>query len=113
MEMTRQEIKEKFGYDLVDLFYEGLARVKKGKDYFHVRSDGLPAYKKRYSSVGSFYQGLAWVCNDGKYFHIRHNGTPAYKERYDDVGNFCEGVAWVKKEDSEVFFIRSDGTSVD
>ncbi len=62
-------------YDFIDEFHEGLARVGKGGEEFHVHPDGTPAYKERYDHVGHFSGGLAWVIQDGKGFRIYPDGT--------------------------------------
>ena len=72
-----RKIRETFGYDYVDPFYEGLARVRKGEECFHIRPDGQPAYQERYDYVDPFSEGLAWVRKGKEWFHIRPDGSRA------------------------------------
>jgi len=71
--VTREELKRI--YDFIGPWSEGLARVRKGDKYFHIRPDGKPAYKERYDAVGSFFKGRAHVKREGKQFYIRPDGV--------------------------------------
>ena len=106
---TREELLEM--YDDVDVFYGGLARAKKDNRWLHIRPDGTPAYKGRYSYVGDFREELAVINENSEWFHIQPDGTPAYEERFECVGPFREGLARVWK-DNERFDIRPDGKRV-
>jgi hypothetical protein len=108
LEKIRKKIKEKYGYDYVGKFSKGLAPVQKRGKWFHVRSNGRPAYKEKYDDVGLFSEGLAVVRKDKKFFHIRPDGGPAYRERFDEAKYFLGGIAPTKK-DGKWFFIHPDG----
>jgi hypothetical protein len=44
-------------------------------NWFHVKSDGSPAYSQRYKWVGNFDEDLAWVQDfDGNRFKINKKG---------------------------------------
>ena len=73
MNKTREELL--IMYDFVGDFFEGLALVQKDGKWFHICSDGTPAYEQRYDFVRSFSEGLAWVKKDDKWFRIRPDGT--------------------------------------
>ena len=73
---TQKELREM--YDFVGFFsQEGLALVRKGKEFFHIHVDGTPAYEQRYDDAGPFSEGLARVIKDGECFHIHTDGTKA------------------------------------
>jgi hypothetical protein len=61
-------------YDRVGPFHEGLAWAWKGRQRFHIRRDGEPAYNQRFDQVMHFRKGFAWVKKDGVYFKINHEG---------------------------------------
>ncbi|MFA6437149.1 MAG: WG repeat-containing protein [Candidatus Paceibacterota bacterium] len=76
MPMSTQEARRKFRYDFIGPFVEGLACVKKGNEWFHVRlDDHMPAYDQRFDDVGNFHNGIATVKKDGREFQIRPDGT--------------------------------------
>jgi len=62
-------------HDEVGLFVEGLAQARQGTEWFHINSDGTPAYTQRYDLVGPFSGGLARARKDGVWFNIRPDGT--------------------------------------
>ena len=119
-EVSREESEAwKQHYDSVGGFNEGLARVEKGNEWFHIRPDGEPAYTERFDSVEVFHEGLAEDFSEGlaqarmgdECFHIRPDGEPTYTERYDSITAFHEGLAQVRKN-GEFFNIRPDGSRV-
>ena len=60
---TREELLAM--YEQVGKFtVEGLAQARKGKEWFHIRIDGSPAYEKRFDWVGPFSNGQA-VAHEG------------------------------------------------
>jgi hypothetical protein len=79
---------EEMDYDYIGHFYGYFAVACKNGKYFHITSDGEPAYEQRYDFVGPFISGVAVACKNGRCFHIYPNGEPIYKERYDLVGPF-------------------------
>jgi hypothetical protein len=109
MSLSIEQIKKQFGYDDVSPFFEGLARVRKDGQRFHIRRNGQPAYSEKYEYVDSFSEGLAACARKkGQWFHIRPDGQPAYSERYDRVGPFLKGLAWAQKN-GQCFQIRYNG----
>jgi len=56
---------------------EGLIVVCKDGKWFHVYSDGMPAYEERYDHVGHFVRGTSAVINGREMFLIRPDGTRA------------------------------------
>jgi len=74
MNLSPQEIKEKFGYDFVSEFSEGLACASQSGKWFHIWSNGKPAYKGRYEKVIPFSQGLARVYKNKRWYYIRTDG---------------------------------------
>ena len=95
-------------YDKMGPESEGLYWVRKGKEYFHIKRNGKPAYAERYDWVGNFSEGFARARKNGKEFHIRKDGKPAYQERFDYVGSFCQGIAMAYKDDFN-FYIYPNG----
>lgn len=72
-EKTRAELEAM--YDLVGLFFEGLAEVCHNNEWFHIHPNGTPAYKERYDWVDSFVEGKAMVAKGNHWFKIRPDGT--------------------------------------
>ena len=64
-------------YDYVSLFFEEMAQVRKGNEWFHIREDGTPVYEERYDYVSPFSRGLAWAWKGTEKFQIRYDGTRA------------------------------------
>ncbi len=95
-------------YEYISEFSEGRAVVMKDGEWFHVYSDGNPAYDERYNHVGTFSQGRAWVKKNIAWYHILLDGEHAYDERYSFAGDFSEGRAVVRKNGDE-FHILLDG----
>lgn len=71
--LLRDELLKR--YDTVDAFREGLARVRKCNQWFHIRPDGSPAYGERYDFVGDFKEGLTQAKKGDEWFYIRPDGT--------------------------------------
>lgn len=68
---------------------EGLRRVCEDKKFwFHILSDGNPAYARRFKWAADFSNGLAAVEDGNGCYHIRPDGTPAYERRFDWVSSF-------------------------
>ncbi|MCX6723540.1 MAG: hypothetical protein NT094_05805 [Candidatus Staskawiczbacteria bacterium] len=63
-------------YDYVSQFYDGIAQVRKGEEWFHIWPDGTPTYEQRYWYVSPFAKGFAWAWeNSTKKFQIRSDGS--------------------------------------
>ena len=110
--LTKEELCQKYGFDHVDSFSEGLARVIKDGLEFHIEPDGRPTYEEKFEFVGHFSEGLAQVMRRPyEQFHIKPNGREAYMERYDFVEPFSGGLAWVRRN-GQWHQIGPDGTKV-
>jgi len=101
-----------FGYEEIGEFSEGLAAVYDGDYFYHIHTNGRPAYSQRYSQVGHFSEGLARAQKGLWLFHIQHNGKPAYRRRFTDVQHFRNGTAMARVGDRH-FKIRFDGSTVE
>ena len=100
-----------FGY--VSRFQEGLAvarEIYSDSHRYHIKPNGEPAYRQRYSSVGLFFSGLADAQDKSGWCHIRSNGSPAYKKRFESVGHFCFDLAQAKDQ-SGCYHIKPNGES--
>ena len=98
-------------FEEVLAFHEpGLAPVRRGTEWFHIREDGKPAYKFRFDRAFGFYEGLAAVVKDGTSHHILPTGEPAYANRLAWCGNFQEGRCPVRDPEGRYFHVLSDGT---
>ena len=98
-------------FDEIQSFRDpGLAPVRLGRFWFHIRQDGLPAYASRFSQAFGFYEGLAAVDLDGEWFHIDPLGIPAYSARFRWCGNFQEGRAVVSLPEGGYGHVLPDGT---
>ncbi|RMG10990.1 MAG: methyltransferase [Deltaproteobacteria bacterium] len=87
----------------------GLAAVRRGKEAWHIRVDGSPAYGRRFVKTFGFYEGLAAVVSPDGWHHIRTDGTDLYRERYEWCGNFQGGRCAVRQPGGAYFHITSDG----
>lgn len=88
----------------------GLAPVRQGSVWFHIRDDGKPAYEPRFDRAFGFYNGLAAVVERGVAYHILPTGEPAYTTMFAWCGNFQEGLCSVQDLEGHYFHIHSDGT---
>ena len=86
--MLTHDVELSVEYGHVVIFSEGLATVHQGRESWHIRKDGTPAYKQRFDDVGPFSGGLAQAKKNGKWFHIHRDGTRAYQKRFDEIGFF-------------------------
>lgn len=48
-------------YLYLDVFHKGFARARDTRGWFHLRSDGTPAYAKRFAEIEPFYNGQAYA----------------------------------------------------
>ena len=43
----------------LDVFHKGFARARDARGWFHIRTDGTPAYDARFAEIEPFYNGQA------------------------------------------------------
>ena len=48
-------------FNQLDVFHKGFARAQDDQGWFHIKTDGFPAYKERYADLEPFYNGRAHV----------------------------------------------------
>lgn len=92
-----EELKKEFGYEDVIIYPEGLSvaqvsieagsvnRPRAEKRYFHILTNGKPAYDHQHKYAGPFIRGHAVVSSQGfgigakdHYYHIYPNGEDVY-----------------------------------
>lgn len=79
--MTEEQIKEKYGYDNVNDFYNEKAVVVKGTRWGHVDSNGNIITPIIYDFADDFYKGKALVVLNGNDGYVDLNGNlyPEYQ----------------------------------
>lgn len=87
----------------------GLAPVRRSGQAWHVRSDGLAAYNRRFIRVFGYYEGLAAVVGLEGWHHITIEGADAYARCYAWCGNFQQGRCTVRDYDGTYYHITSEG----
>ena len=111
MELTREQIKEKYKYSIVGSFNDcdtTWARLN-GKS-FHINRQGERLYTAEFNAVGSFNDcDTTWAVLKRKCFHINRQGEKIYTAEFDDVGSFngCD-ITWVRLNGS-YFHINRQG----
>lgn len=98
-------------FDEVLKFHDpGLAPVLRNGLAWHITTEGLAAYPRRFLRVFGFYGGVAAVVADDGWHHIRADGRDAYPQRYAWCGNMQEGRVAVRDLSGSYFHI--DGTGM-
>ena len=92
----RKQYRDEKGLDEIGNFSDGRARVRKGKQWWHIKADGTKLSDERYDEVGSFFEGRSWVRIGRQVWFITEDGTNLSDERYDEVGSFFRGRARVR-----------------
>jgi hypothetical protein len=87
----------------------GLAPVRLKGQAWHIRTDGSPAYPRRFCRTFGFYDGLAAVIDADGWHHINPDGSDAYVERYHWCGNFQENIGAVRDLQRQYFHIHPNG----
>lgn len=95
--------------DVIGFREPGLAPVRRGDKAWHIRTDGTPAYPRRFRRTFGFYEGLAATATSNGWQHIRPDGTDLYAARFDWCGNFQEGRCAVRESDKSYLHITSEG----
>lgn len=88
----------------------GLAPVCDSDGWFHIQTNGIPLYNKRYFRAFGYYEDRAAVINEDGWFHINIFGNKVYKSCYKWCGNFQNGACTVQEQDYSFFHISPDGT---
>lgn len=97
-------------FDEVMSFHDpGLAPVRTGKKWYHIKPDGSRAYPQSYDRVWGYYFGLAAVVSKHYAYHINSKGEPGYESRFCWTGNFQDGYCAVKYSSGRFGHILSDG----
>jgi hypothetical protein len=84
-----------FMYDDASLFFEGLAKVRKGF-YGFIDMKNQMIIPFHYEFADDFVNGLARVKKNGKFGFINKEGMPVIPFTYDNAYNFSEGLAPVQ-----------------
>ena len=87
----------------------GLAAVRRDGRAWHIRSDGKPAYDRRFDRTFGFYEGLAAIAAPGGWRHIRADGTDLYETRYAWCGNFQGGRCAVRESGGAYLHLTPEG----
>ncbi|MFO8074279.1 MAG: methyltransferase [Armatimonadota bacterium] len=97
-------------FDEVLAFHEpGLAPVQRGGRGWHIRTDGSPAYNRRFERTFGYYEGRAAVVESDGWHHILPDGTDLYDARFDWCGNFQGGRCTVREPDGGYLHVDHDG----
>nr|VFJ75886.1 MAG: Ubiquinone/menaquinone biosynthesis C-methylase UbiE [Candidatus Kentron sp. FW] len=68
--------------------------------YFHITTEGIPAYESRWRYAGDFREGSGVVqADDGRSTHIDPDGHPIHGEWFLDLDVFHKGFARARDED--------------
>ena len=85
------------GYDGVEDFSEGLARVELDGKYGFIDKTGQVVIDVKYNHMSSFHEGLAWIKKtNGKYGFVDQKFREIIECKYDITDHFSEGLAPVK-----------------
>ena len=87
----------------------GLAPVRCRGQAWHVRSDGSPAYARRFIRTFGYYEALAAVVALEGWHHVTVDGTDAYARRCAWCGNFQQGRCAVRDHDGNYLHITPQG----
>ena len=95
--------------EVLDFREPGLAPVRRGGEAWHIRTDGAPAYRRRFHRTFGFYEGLAAVAGSDGWRHIRPDGADLYPACFDWCGNFREGRCAVRESSGCYLHITPEG----
>ena len=97
-------------FDGVLKFHEpGLAAVRRGGDAWHIRTDGVAAYARRFRRTFGFYEGRAAASDPDGWRHIRPDGTDLHAERFAWCGNFQGGRCAVREFGGSYLHLTTEG----
>jgi len=111
IDLTPEQIKEKFGYKFVPVFDEhGFAWAFDGEKEFRICRDGTKAFPqfKNFSNFDSLGFATAQK-QDGKWIFINDMGEQVIPGEFQNARGFANGVAMVVV-DNKYFHIKPDGT---
>lgn len=109
---TEGKLAIKLKYDMVRIFNNGNAVVKKGSDFFVLNKSGeeIKIEGDNFIDVKGFTEGLAPYSNiDKKYGFIDVNGKVSITAQFVSVGYFNDGLAWAKTESKKLGYINKKG----
>lgn len=95
--------------EVLDFREPGLAPARRGERAWHIRTDGAPAYRRRFRRTFGFYEGLAAAAGPDGWRHIRPGGADLYPARFDWCGNFREGRCAVREFDGNYLHVTPEG----
>lgn len=84
------------GYDRIDPFKNGMAKVYKGNTMGFINTKGEEIIACRYHYISDFVNGLAKVMIDKKYGFINLKDEEIVAIKYDFIGPFIDGLAKVR-----------------
>ena len=108
--MSGKLLKEK-GYEAIEDFHEGLAKVKKDGKWGYINKEGREVIPCKYNSVEYFSEGLAMVWKDRKWGYINKEGREVIPCKYDSASDFREGLVFVDK-DNHTLIIDQSGQEI-
>lgn len=109
-ERGQSAYRERFD-EVLKFHAPGLAPVHRGGQAWHIRTDGAPAYDRRFVMAFGYYDGLSSVVSRDGWHHITSMGADAYSQRHTWCGNFQEGRCGVRGEDGAYHHITADGSA--
>ncbi len=86
------------GFDSVDVFTEGMAKVSKNGEMLYINTKGEEVFKVDYAYSMPFSEGLSAVKKDDKGGFVDKTGAVVIPLEFDEVSSFSEGYAPVLKE---------------
>ncbi|MBK6766721.1 MAG: WG repeat-containing protein [bacterium] len=109
MDETGQVVVEP-RYAFVDVFTEGLARVKRDEMWGYVDVNGKEVVEPKYERARRFADGLAAVRVDRKYGYIDRSGTMVIPPQYSKTAQaFSHGLAAVPDSTKKYGFVDRTG----
>ena len=97
-------------FDEVLKFHEpGLAAVRRGGDAWHIRTDGVAAYARRFHRTFGFYERLAAVSTPDGWRHIHPDGSDLHATRFAWCGNFQGGRCAVREFGGSYLHLTREG----
>jgi hypothetical protein len=95
--MAMQPIKK--GYDRIDPFKNGMAKVYKGDLIGYINLAGVEVISCRYNQISDFVNGLAKVMIEKKYGYISLNDEVIIPIKYDFISPFKNEIAQIGIKD--------------
>jgi hypothetical protein len=99
------------GYDRIDPFKNGMAKVYKDKKIGFINIQGEEFIKCRYHYIGDFVNGLAKAMIHKKYGYINLQDEEVVPIKFDFIGPFKNNLALVKL-DEHFGLINWEGTVI-